>query len=146
MFYSPILLNEEDITIIVSPLNALMIDQVSPHWKPLPLRNVNKSLQAKASKVSTVAVCSEMFGELRPDDIYKVSIDFYTFNFTVHQVQAIMAGKYEVISPEIVISTVFCNTVLSKAHSIQNSELFVLMRYIISVFGVVQASDQLGLL
>jgi hypothetical protein len=70
-FILPILLSEHDLTIIVSPLNALMIDQVCPIANPR-FYKVLIYVQAKTSKVPTIAVCGETLGELGSENVYMV--------------------------------------------------------------------------
>ncbi|KAJ7431578.1 hypothetical protein B0H11DRAFT_1637650, partial [Mycena galericulata] len=62
-FTLPLLLNAEDISMIVSPLSALTIDQAS---------STSWELTAASSKIPTVAICSETLARLGAEKVYEV--------------------------------------------------------------------------
>ncbi|KAJ7803828.1 P-loop containing nucleoside triphosphate hydrolase protein [Mycena olivaceomarginata] len=91
-FTLPLLLNTEDISMIVSPLSALMIDQGGFTFI--------LSIYAASSKIPTVAVCSETLTRLGSDKVY----------------EDIVLGKFRqvIVSPEIATSSAFRKAALSK--------------------------------
>lgn len=59
-FMLPLLLDTNDISLIISPLSSLMIEQ------------------AKSAKLPTVAVCKETLSEVGVDQMYEVRNDIYS--------------------------------------------------------------------
>ena len=115
-FSIPLVLHDTDIALRVTPLTALMIDQVrSPSHttdsgKP-------KLFQAASSNLRTVAVCSETMAKYGTEALYEVRTTFTT-NKCIPDVpdQQILLDKCQEVqvSPEIAISPEFRKGVISK--------------------------------
>ena len=64
VFSLPLLTDRKDINIIVSPLSALMIDQVNPRvYIPASVLILTRNTKARSSTLPTAAVCSETIAE-----------------------------------------------------------------------------------
>jgi ATP-dependent helicase YprA (DUF1998 family) len=75
-FALPLLKDETDMVLVVSPLTALMVDQVRIFIQP---RNEQLTYmkQAKDVRVATVAICAETMALVGTDNLYKVVFPLY---------------------------------------------------------------------
>jgi DEAD/DEAH box helicase len=71
-FALPLLKDETDIVLVVSPLTALMVDQVRTFIQ-VKNKPLTYTQQAKEAQVATVAVCAETMALAGADNLYKVA-------------------------------------------------------------------------
>jgi ATP-dependent helicase YprA (DUF1998 family) len=74
-FSLPLLFSQSDISLTVSPLTALMIDQVGTKYSHIP-HLIPSFRKASAARISTVAVCKETTSRLGADRLYQVRHNF----------------------------------------------------------------------
>lgn len=117
-FSIPLLLHESDVALRVTPLTALMIDQVHEH---LYIRHTKlmTMLQAASSNLRTVAVCSETLAMYGAKTLYEVScmhLKMFQLKRQRKPNQQILSDKCKEVqvSPEISISPEFRKEVISK--------------------------------
>ncbi|KAF5332724.1 hypothetical protein D9611_005316 [Ephemerocybe angulata] len=99
VFQLPLLVDPSSVNLIISPLSALMIEQVLSTKKTQKLA-VIVPFQAETSKLSTVAVCTETIEAVGRDALFK---DIVGLKF-----------QQVLVSPEISVSKEFSQEVLSK--------------------------------
>ena len=71
-FALPLLKDETDMVLVVSPLTALMVDQVRTFIQ-VENEQLTYTRQAKEAQVATVAVCAETMALAGADNLYKVA-------------------------------------------------------------------------
>lgn len=71
VFQLPLLINKTNINLVISPLSALMIDQVCQELN-IMLVNSNLALQASLARLSTVAVCCETLENIGHEKMYGI--------------------------------------------------------------------------
>lgn len=71
-FSLPLLANENDISLTISPLSALMIDQVCNFCLIHSFAALDTVKKAKTADIPTVPICAELLAKEGADKIYKV--------------------------------------------------------------------------
>jgi superfamily II DNA helicase RecQ len=112
-FELPILLDKTEISVLISPLTSLMIDQ----GNPLPPRCLlcSEFSQAKTAKISTVAICSETIEVHGADKIYEVRHWPSRLNSPIITGHNGWKFHQVIVSPEIARSAASRKAVISKA-------------------------------
>jgi superfamily II DNA helicase RecQ len=129
VFSLPLLTDPKDVNIIVSPLSALMIDQVnSLRFVYILVLILNK---ARSSSLPTVAVCSETIAETGKERLFEVCPSLSSLKYHPLPIQSIVSGSFlqVIVSPEILISAPFRAGVLSKTEFTDHLRAVVIGTY-----------------